>query len=97
MSKASIKFSELKPYESLVYAIMKKHEKEGVKSTIDNVNFEALEYIAKFPLKIENGATTIKALKKIATPNKTTGEWKLKPVEFDLQKQCAIITKNAKE
>lgn len=97
MSKASIKFSELKPYESLVYAIMKKHEKEGVKSTIDNVNFEALEYIAKFPLKIENGATTIKALKKIATPNKTTGEWKLKPVEFDLQKQCAIITKNTKE
>ena len=97
MSRERIKLSELKPYESLVYVIMKKHEKDGVKSTLDNVNFEALEYIAKFPFKIEEGATTTKALKKIAIDDKTTGEWKLKPIEFDAQGQCAIITKNAKE
>ena len=97
MAKESIKLSELKPYESLVYVIMKKHEQEKTKSTLDNVNFEALAYISKFPFDIEEGATTIKALKKIAIDDKTTGEWKLKPVEFDLQNQCAIITKNAKE
>lgn len=85
MAKETIKFNKLKPYETLIYAIMKKHEQEKTKSTLDNVNFEALEYVAKFPLEVENGATTIKALKKIAIPNKTTGEWKLKPVEFNLQ------------
>ena len=79
----TINFDKLKPYEALVYAVMKKHEQDGTKSTLDNVNYDALMYIAKYPLEIENGATTSKALKKIAIPDKTTGEWKLKPVEFN--------------
>lgn len=85
MSKETIKFNKLKPYETLIYAIMLQHKKDGIKSTLDNIHCDAVEYILKYPLNIEKGATATKTLNKIATLNKTTGEWKLKPVEFNLQ------------
>lgn len=83
LSKKSktINVSELQGFEFLIYGIMKKHEIEGVKSTIDNVHFEAVEYILKFRPSFEGNTTTIQALDKLAIPNKTTGEWKLKPQE----------------
>ena len=84
MAKETINFDELNPYETLIYAIMLQHKKDNIKSTLNNVHCDAVEYILKYPLKIEEGATTIKALKKIAIDDKTTGEWKLKPVEFNL-------------
>lgn len=43
--------------------------------------FEALEYIAKYPLKIEDKTTTAKVLQKIAIYDKDTDEWKLKRLE----------------
>lgn len=77
-----IDITKLKPYEMYVYMVIKKHEHDGVESTLEQVNFEALKLVGESSpsFKIEPGTTTVKALKKIATiADKTTGVWKLKP------------------
>ena len=83
MEKGEINFNKLTKFEVLIYAIMKGFEKDGVKSTLENVNFRAVEYVLKYPLKIEGNTDTVKALKKIAVPDNKTGEWKLKPSFFE--------------
>lgn len=70
-------------FDFLIYGIMKKHEIDGVKSTLENVHFEAVEYILKHRPNFKGNTDTVKTLKKIATPNKTTGEWKLKAEFFE--------------
>ena len=79
----TIKPLELKGYETLIYAIMKSFEKDGTKLSLENIHFKAVEYVLKYPLKIEDNTDTVKALKKIATPNNKTGEWRLKAEFFE--------------
>ena len=78
-----IKPLELKGYETLIYAIMKSFEKDGTKLSLENIHFKAVEYVLKYPLKIEDNTDTVKALDKIATPNNKTGEWRLKAEFFE--------------
>ena len=77
------KFEALSAFEMLVFNIMLKHEEEGVKSTLENVNFEALPLSWEKRISVKEGETTVKALDKIATPNNKTGEWKLKAEFFE--------------
>ena len=77
------KFAALSGFEMLVFDIMLKHEKEGVKSTLENVNFTALPLSWEKRISVKDGETTVKALKKIAVPDNKTGEWKLKPSFFE--------------
>ena len=79
----TIKPLELKGFEALIYAIMKGFEKDGTKLSLENIHFKAVEYVLKYPLKIEGNTDTVKALKKIAVPDNKTGEWKLKPSFFE--------------
>lgn len=59
-----IKPLELKGYEALIYAIMKGFEKDGTKSSLENIHFKAVEYVLKYPLKIEGNTDIVKVLKK---------------------------------
>lgn len=77
------KFEALSAFEMLVFKIMLEHEKDGIESTLENVNFKALPLSWESRIHINEGETTAKALKKVATPNKTTGEWKLKAEFFE--------------
>ena len=77
------KFETLSAFEMLVFDIMLRHEKEGVKSTLSDVNFEALPLVSERRISVKDGETTVKALKKIAVPDNKTGEWKLKPSFFE--------------
>ena len=77
------KFEALSAFEMLVFNIMLKHEEEGVKSTLENVNFKALPLSWEKRISVKEGETTVKALKKIATPNNKTGEWRLKAEFFE--------------
>lgn len=81
----AISFSKLQDFELLIYGIMKSLESSGEKLTLENIHFKAVEYVLKHRPNFENDTDTIKALKKIAIDDKTTGEWKLKPMEFNLQ------------
>ena len=78
-----IKPLELNGYETLIYAIIKSFEKDGTKPSLENIHFKAVEYVLKYPLKIEGNTDIVKVLKKIATPNNKTGEWKLKAEFFE--------------
>ena len=77
------KFEALSAFEMLVFKIMLEHEEEGIKSTLENVNFEALPLSWEKRISVKEGETTVKALDKIATPNNKTGEWKLKAEFFE--------------
>lgn len=80
----AISFSKLQDFEKLIYGIIKSLESSGEKLTLENIHFKAVEYVLKYRPNFEADTDTIKALKKIAIDDKTTGEWKLKPIEFDL-------------
>lgn len=77
------KFEALSAFEMLVFKIMLEHEEEGVKPTLENVNFKALPLSWETRIHINEGETTVKALDKIATPNNKTGEWRLKAEFFE--------------
>lgn len=81
--KEIIDIAKLDGYEVLIYGIMKNLESSGEKLTLDNIHFKAVEYVLKFRPNFKGNMDSVKALKKIAIPDKTTGEWKLKPVTFN--------------
>lgn len=75
--------NKLQGFELLIYSILKKHERDGVKSTLDEVHFNAIEYALNNKVNFKCDTDTLKVLKKLAIPNKATGEWNLKPTLFD--------------
>lgn len=81
-----INIAKLDGYEVLIYGIIKNLEDNGKKLTLENIHSKAVEYVLKHRPNFEGNTDTIKTLKKIALDDKTTGEWKLKPVECNLQK-----------
>lgn len=81
MPKKNDKIDVLKltPYELFVYMIMKKHKDDGEISTLEHIHFDSIKYATKQPVDIKPNETLVKVLKKIATENKTTLGWELKP------------------
>ena len=86
-----IRFSNsLSVYELLIYGLLLKYKKENKKCILEAIHADAIKYILKNRVKLNEESNTIKALKKLATFDKTTQEWSLKSIETLLQKKLQI-------
>lgn len=75
----------LNVYELLIYGILLRQKKENIKSTLNEIQFEVVEYILKNRIDIDEGNSITKTLPKLATFDETTQEWNLKSKEQILQ------------
>lgn len=78
-------YNSLSVYELLIYGILLRQKKENIKSTLDEIHFEAIEYILKNRVEIGEGNSLTKTLSKLAIFDKITQEWTLKSKERIMQ------------
>ena len=78
-------YSSLDVYELLIYGLLLIYKEKNKKCILKAIHADAIEYIIRNRVNVNEGDSTIKALKKLATFDKTTQEWSLKSIETLLQ------------